>query len=131
MSARPKKVLLVDDDMVSSMIVSLALGKLNWNINTVKGGAEAISAMAWDRYDLVVTDLIMPDVDGWEVIRKARQAQKGAKVIAISGGMGDRLNSAKALEVAGMLGADVTLSKPIDPAKFMEIAKQLLGVSDD
>jgi CheY-like chemotaxis protein len=127
MSEPAKKVLLVDDDQTSTAILSMALVKMGLSVNTAKGGAEALSAMLWGRYDLIITDLIMPNVDGWEVIRNARQTQKKAKVIAISGGVPERLAPAKALEVAEMVGADMTLTKPINPNLLQRLVEAALS----
>ena len=127
MSEPAKKVLLVDDDQTSTAILSMVLVKMGLSVNTAKGGAEALSAMLWGRYDLIITDLIMPNVDGWEVIRNARQTQKKAKVIAISGGVPQRLAPAKALEVAEMVGADMTLTKPINPNLLQRLVEAALS----
>ena len=126
MSLESKKVLLVDDDPAAAMIISATLTNAGMTVKTMRGGAEAVFDLLWGRYDLIVTDLIMPRVDGWEVIRQARASQKSAKVIAVSGGMADRIDSGRALEVAEMVGADVTLTKPINPNHLVRVVEALL-----
>ena len=125
MSLESKKVLLVDDDPAAAMIISATLTNAGMSVKTMRGGAEAVFDLLWGRYDLIVTDLIMPRVDGWEVIRQARASQKSAKVIAVSGGMTDRIDSGRALEVAEMVGADVTLTKPINPNQLVRVVEAL------
>src|SRR6266481_2285102 len=111
-----KKVLLADDDPVSRLVMRAALEQLGLEIVAAESGPEAVSAMLWDRFDIIVTDLIMPKVDGWEVIRSARETQKQARIVAVSGGLAQRLDPDRALEVAHMVGADITLLKPVTPA---------------
>jgi DNA-binding response OmpR family regulator len=125
MSLESKKVLLVDDDPAAAMIISATLTNAGMSVKTMRGGAEAVFDLLWGRYDLIITDLIMPRVDGWEVIRQARASQKSAKVIAVSGGMTDRIDSGRALEVAEMVGADVTLTKPINPNQLVRVVEAL------
>jgi DNA-binding response OmpR family regulator len=125
MSLESKKVLLVDDDPAAAMIISATLTNAGMSVKTMRGGAEAVFDLLWGRYDLIVTDLLMPRVDGWEVIRQARASQKSAKVIAVSGGMTDRIDSGRALEVAEMVGADVTLTKPINPNQLVRVVEAL------
>jgi DNA-binding response OmpR family regulator len=107
------------------MIISATLTNAGMSVKTMRGGAEAVFDLLWGRYDLIITDLIMPRVDGWEVIRQARASQKSAKVIAVSGGMTDRIDSGRALEVAEMVGADVTLTKPINPNQLVRVVEAL------
>ncbi len=122
-----KKVLLADDDPVSRLVMRAALEQLGLEIVAAESGPEAVSAMLWDRFDIIVTDLIMPKVDGWEVIRYARETQKQARIVAVSGGLAQRLDPDRALEVAHMVGADITLLKPVTPAQLQAEVNQLLS----
>ena len=107
-----------------------ALEQLGLAVDVAETGTEAVSAMLWSRFDLIVTDLIMPKVDGWEVIRYAHETQKLVKIIAVSGGLAKRLEPNRALEVASLVGADITLMKPVSPAQLQREVNALLDRAD-
>jgi len=69
----------------------------------------------------VITDLVMPNVEGLETIRAIRQRQSGLRVIAVSGAFGDYLR------IAEMLGADKILRKPVAPEHLVQAVQDLLN----
>jgi CheY-like chemotaxis protein len=73
-------------------------------------GPDAIAEIKAGGFDLLVTDIIMPDMDGIEVIMSLRKLQPPIKIIAISGG--GRVNARDYLELAARLGGHGTLQKP-------------------
>lgn len=70
---RPR-VLVVDDEPAMRRFLKLVLDRLDFEVDTAAGGAEAIQATQRDCYDIVLTDLIMPRVDGLEVIRAVKES---------------------------------------------------------
>jgi CheY-like chemotaxis protein len=75
--------------------------------------------------DIVVTDLIMPDSDGLEVIMKLRHAKSEIPIIAMSGG--GRVVDASHLESADIMGANATLQKPFDEAELNNLILKLVN----
>lgn len=79
------KVLIVDDDRTARKNIEHVLRKDGYRVTTAASGSEAIALLEKDYFDLVVTDLKMEDVDGMEVLEKAKARDAGVEVIMISG----------------------------------------------
>ena len=76
--------------------------------------------------DLVITDIIMPEKDGIEVIRELRRDLPDVKIIAISGG--GRIEPAEHLHFASRLGAQCTFTKPFELKELMKAIRDLLEI---
>ena len=92
-----------------------------------ENGKEGSKAVARDRIDLVVCDILMPEKDGIEIILELRNSHPGLKIIAVSGG---RLESGLHLHAARQLGADAGLEKPIHSAELLNLAARLTAGCD-
>ena len=86
-------------------------------------GREALQRVALTPYDLVITDILMPEQDGLEVIKELRRAFPTVKIIAISGG--GLFDKASALKCATLLGAHRTLAKPFGPEELLGAMRAL------
>lgn len=96
----------------------------------VHSGADALTALTLLHFDLVITDIHMPDVSGLEVIRRLKQAQPWVKVLAISGG--SRFLSASAgVDRATDLGADGVILKPFDEERLLLRVKACWDTSNE
>lgn len=104
-------VLIADDNDDVREIICDFLKDAGCDVLAVDNGATAIDALRGFQWDLVITDIFMPDCDGIEVVRAARQYTPQAPIIAISGGS-VLLPDFNALKSAEMLGAIVTVCKP-------------------
>jgi two-component system response regulator HydG len=85
------------------------------------------------RFDFIVTDILMPTMDGLEVIEAVRADHKDVKVIAMSGG-GRKLPGTQVLGVAEVLGADAILSKPFTHEELLAAVEAVVGktaIGDD
>ena len=71
--ADPKKILVVDDEKDLLMILSTRLKIAGYVVTTATNGAEGLGMVMADKPDLVVLDLMMPKMDGWEVLKNIRQ----------------------------------------------------------
>lgn len=78
-------ILVVDDDEAVRRALSTILAEGDYTVQTAAGGREALEVAERDRPDLVITDLIMPNLDGWEVVVALRQQGVHVPVILISG----------------------------------------------
>jgi two-component system cell cycle sensor histidine kinase/response regulator CckA len=84
-SAHSPKILLVDDNaVVRDMLVDL-VGLLGYTADAASGGAEALALFDRNRYDIVLTDLLMPGMSGWEVLAAVRQRDPRMPVVIITG----------------------------------------------
>ncbi len=79
----PVTVLVVDDEPVLAEMVSMALRYEGWNI-TAKDGSSAIAAARAERPDVVVLDVMLPDMSGLDVLHKLRQENPGLPVLLLT-----------------------------------------------
>jgi CheY-like chemotaxis protein len=107
-----KLILLVDDDVTTLASLFPVLEQAGHRVIVAPGGKEAVKAIGTARFDVVVTDIFMPDLDGLELIRLARIADPKLRIVAMSDY--DRHSGFHVLAIAKQLGADATLQKPIE-----------------
>jgi DNA-binding response OmpR family regulator len=105
-------ILLIDDDATLRRGLRIALEKSGHEIVDVANGREGITAFTRRPADLVVTDIIMPDVEGIETIRLIRKVNAVVPIFAISGG--GRGKPSDYLHLAKVLGATQVFAKPFD-----------------
>lgn len=113
--AAPMRVLVVDDDAAVREAVALVLEAAGHVAERAGGGRQALAALAAGRFDAVVTDLHMPELDGLELIQAARRVLPHLRLIAISGGA----SGFDYLKAARVFGADVALRKPFTPERLL------------
>lgn len=104
------QILLVDDDDLSRGTIHQMLERAGHAVTSTASGSDALRLFASARPALVITDLIMPDTDGLELIQELRKMEPGLKILAISGG--GRVNANEYLSVARKFGAAGVLAKP-------------------
>jgi two-component system NtrC family sensor kinase len=85
MVKRQSKVLVVDDDQFALRSMAKVLGGESYQVVTAASGSQAIDLLKQDTFDLVLTDLKMPEVDGLEVLRQAREIAPQAVVLILTG----------------------------------------------
>ena len=122
----PEKILIVDDDLDTLKLVGMMLQRRGYSIVAAINGTQALSKAASDRPDLILLDVMMPDLDGFEVARRLRADPLFASVPIL-------MFTAKAQvddKVQGFeAGADDYLPKPTHPAELLAHVKALLGRS--
>jgi two-component system, chemotaxis family, chemotaxis protein CheY len=123
--ARPIRVLFVDDEPAVREIAALWLHAAGFDVVTAADGVSALRHFDAARFDVVVTDIFMPEVDGIELIQDLRRRRPELPVVAISGGGTYRDNSA--LIVASSLGADAALLKPFDCGELVAVIRHAVG----
>lgn len=109
-------ILLVEDDKSMMETLSLAMRSKGHRVTTAGDGDEALERLAAEPFDLVVTDILMPAMDGLGLIDAMRTAAPNIKILAISGG--GTATFFDFLEAAKMQGAIATLEKPFAIADF-------------
>lgn len=85
MAGQERTALVVDDTAGPRELIGELLGSEGYSVSTANGGLEGLACMARGRFDLVVTDIEMPGVDGLAVLRSARVKQPAARLVAVSG----------------------------------------------
>lgn len=121
-----EKILVVDDDVDSLKLIGLMLQRNGYQVVTASSGSQALSRAANETPDLIILDVMMPDMDGYEVSRRLRSNKATQHVPII-------MFTAKTLlddKVAGFeAGADDYLTKPTHPAELASRVKAILARS--
>jgi DNA-binding NtrC family response regulator len=117
-------ILLIDDEESVVATLRRSLEEAGHKVAVAGEGRAGLLALAAQKFDLVVTDIIMPTMEGIETILAARERQKDLRILAISGG--GRTGTNDFLEIARKFGAIGTLRKPFTPRDFVaEVARCL------
>ncbi len=104
------KVLIIDDEEDIRSILKDMLGMSGYDVDTAEDGRKAKELYDQTDYDVVITDIIMPEQDGFEVILDYRNKNQLDRIIAISGG--GRTSSEDYLSIASHFGVSSIFSKP-------------------
>lgn len=104
------RILVVDDDEQVRELVQSLLTECGYDITIATDGQAAIRQYREVPFDLVITDLVMPDMEGIELIRELRGLDPLVKIIAMSGGL--RGATETYLKTAKLMGAQHVLAKP-------------------
>lgn len=121
------EVLLIDDMAGVRRAVDAMLKRLGHCVTAASNGAEGLELLKQRRFDLVICDILMPQIDGAEVIFQLNGMPNRPKVIAISGG-GGGVSASEALQTA-RTKADAFLEKPFDKDQFNAVVEKVLAKS--
>ena len=118
------RVLVVDDDPVIVRLLEVNLRLDGYEVETASRGEQALDRAIETAPDLVILDVMMPGLDGWETCRRLREqpAFADTPVIFLSARARDDDRS-KGLS----LGPVAYLTKPFDPVRLMELVRRMLG----
>ena len=118
-------ILIVDDEPNIVMSLEFLMRKTGYQVSIARNGTEALDAIDHTAVDLVLLDIMMPDVDGYQVCRHIRQHPKraGTRVIMLSA-KSKEADIQKGYEA----GADLYIPKPFSTRQLMEKVKELLVV---
>ena len=119
------RILLVDDDDLSRGAVHRMLERAGYVVWSTGQGSQAVVRYQTDPVDLVITDLIMPDKDGLELIQELRKADPNVRILAISGG--GRVGADEYLSVARKFGALEVLPKPFSGQELKQAVERSLS----
>ena len=122
----PKQhLVLVDDDESVRSILRRHLQRAGYEVREAGEGGAALKLLASALPDLIITDIVMPDMEGVELLITLRKRHPKLPVIAMSGG--GRLHPEVYLSVAKNCGATQILTKPFEIAELLALVQQLLG----
>tara|TARA_R110002096_G_scaffold332392_3_gene526422 strand:- start:544 stop:936 length:393 start_codon:yes stop_codon:yes gene_type:complete len=119
------RILVIEDDELARESVTLMLEERGYEVEMADDGDVGLKMFAESQYDLVITDLIMPEVNGMDVLTQIKQKHPDTRVIVISGG--GRLTPISYLDVAQKLGADDVLTKPFTAFELTTSAAMVLN----
>lgn len=119
------KILVIDDDRTFSTLLAASLQDVGHIVEQAANGRDGISMIGTTRFDAVVTDIIMPDQEGIETIRKIRRRHPQMPIVAMSAGSATL--ALDLLQIAKALGANDTLAKPFRPSELINRLDTLLA----
>lgn len=118
------RILVIDDEELIRETIRMKLEQSGHQVIEASNGVEGLLVLERTSVDLVVTDIIMPEQEGIETIRRIRDRDPAVGIIAISGG--GRTRNFGFLEFAKKLGANGALSKPFTGSQLLELIESTL-----
>jgi DNA-binding NtrC family response regulator len=119
------KILMIDDEAIVRLVVSAMLRRFGHEVSTASDGEEGIKLFRQQHFDMVVTDVRMPGLNGPEVIKILRRLRPGIRVILIGGGGSIPPDATEAF--AQEVGADRALQKPFGVQELNGVVSELLS----
>lgn len=122
-----KKILLVDDEPNIIMSLEYTFKKNNFQVFIARDGQEALEILKTEQPDLIILDIMMPNVDGYATIEAVRKDEKlsNCKVIFLSA-----KNKESDIEKGMRLGANAYMTKPFSIKKLIEQVNELLEIGN-
>jgi CheY-like chemotaxis protein len=117
-----RSILVVDDDPQIRKLFSQVLNKAGYSVYYACDGAEAKSFIQRIQFDLMILDLNMPEMDGFEVLKFARSESPRLKTIVVSGFMQGTM-----LKAAKLFGAAATLDKPVQISLLLSTVRDVMA----
>ena len=122
--ATTKHILIVDDDeMIREYIKELLLFN-DYKVTQAENGKQGLKQVYEDKPDLVITDIVMPEMEGISFIQELHAYNKNMPIIAMTGNINGRME--ELLELSSQLGADETLRKPINSKELTTAINKLI-----
>jgi DNA-binding NtrC family response regulator len=115
------RVLVIDDDQIVLDSISQILTDENYDVDVTLRGGEGLERAIREDYDLVLTDIRMPDMGGIQVLRDIRHKRPALPVVMITG-----YATAPSAEMAMKLGAADFIEKPFEPEELLETVASAL-----
>jgi CheY-like chemotaxis protein len=119
------RILVIDDELVIRQALAIMLANVGHKVETAENGRAGLELLERESFDLVLTDILMPEMDGVEAMRKLRALPSPPKIVAMSGGV--QLSREDFPRAAELLGADAALSKPFRARELYALVDRLLG----
>ncbi|MDI6755514.1 MAG: response regulator [Thermodesulfobacteriota bacterium] len=117
------KILVVDDDELVLIAIQELLSPLGFSVTTAPNGVEALEKILNERFNLVILDVIMPEMNGFEVCQKIRQVDSYAEtpIMMLTAKSGEE-DKQRGMEV----GANLYLPKPISPKRLIVLVEEAI-----
>ena len=119
-----KKILIVDDEEVIRKFLRIHLSKLGYEVKEAADGAEALKQLGKDDFDLLICDILMPNKDGWQVLKEMRSDPKTKDIpVIVLTAKNEDSDMFKGYD----LGANYYMTKPFTKAQLLYGLKLMLG----
>jgi DNA-binding response OmpR family regulator len=121
-------VVCIEDEPEMIDLVRLILGRRGFDVVGANGGVEGLEAVRRERPDLILLDLMMPDMDGWEVYQRIKADEELRQIPVI-------VVTAKAQSIDKVLGLHIAkvddyITKPFGPQELLESVEKILGLEE-
>ena len=123
-----KRILAVDDEKHILRLVQINLEKAGYLVVTASNGREALEAVASERPDLIVMDVMMPEMDGLEALKKLKENEETADIPVVM--LTAKAQDADVLQ-GWQSGADLYLTKPFNPIELLTFVKRIMDAQSD
>jgi excisionase family DNA binding protein len=117
------RILIVDDDAGTRAFVRASLEVEGFEVSEAESAKIGLAAVEEETPDLILLDVMMPQMDGWEMLRRVQERHGGAIPVVMFSGKVDESSAGEAKE----RGASGFIGKPFDPQQLVDRAKQILG----
>ena len=120
------RILVVDDEEHITGFVRDCLRAEGYEVSIASNGLLAYRLFSQAEFDLIISDILMPDMDGLELIKTVKKERPHTWIIAMSGG-GDLMSADVYLDPARTFGADRRINKPFDIDELLSMVNAMLG----
>ena len=124
------RILVVDDDLGVGSTVEAMLSSSGHEVTFQSQSKEAITALSAEVFDLVISDVFMPDLDGIELVLEVRKKSPQTKILLMTGGAQYFLPGSEELRnitsTAELVGANLTIGKPFRKQQLMDAVSELI-----
>ncbi len=122
-----KRILCIEDEPEMIDLIRLILGRHGFEVSGANGGVQGVKKIREELPDLILLDLMMPDMDGWEVYQQIKADEKTNDIPVI-------VVTAKAQNIDKVLGLHIAkvddyISKPFSPQALLESVRKVLGTA--
>jgi DNA-binding response OmpR family regulator len=124
----PTRILLIDDEPAVRQSVGEILKRAGFAVQSAADGKTGLGILREQNFDLLITDLLMPEGDGLETIMALRRSHTSMKIMVISG-CAETLGG-EYLKIAQHLGADLVLQKPFTRAELLDAVRKLFEAAE-
>lgn len=118
------KILIIDDEPYILLMLKKMLERAGYEVDLASNGKQGMELFEKEHADLVITDIIMPDKEGLEIILEMKKQRPDLKIIAISGG--GRISPESYLECATHFGATRVFQKPFKQKELVSAVNELM-----
>jgi DNA-binding response OmpR family regulator len=119
------RILVIDDDEITNGMIVQLLTEAGYEAEGARDGNRGLMLFGSKPFDLIITDIVMPEKEGLETILTIRKTNKTLPIIAISGG--GKISPEQYLHMAQQFGADYTFQKPFDNAALLRAVRECLS----
>lgn len=118
----PTKILVIDDEESILVLLNDFLTSHNYDVYTASNGEKALKILEQTKIDLIITDIVMPEMSGIRIIYEVRKKNRNVSIIAISGS--SQSKEFNNLGIAKEMGAVAIFEKPFDLDELLETIRK-------